>query len=268
MNEDSLVEKLVYRLIKKHVAGTTMNSAIVKVQEFNKNNMLASIVFLSGRVETKVKARYVTTTYIELIRRISRMGLKSVVQIPIGQIGGAIDEEFASGNLSEIIDAGNKYGVFIWAAINGSQKEATVAKQHKHAKGFGIAAPYGKVAELVDKWHIKAVKIIFDDKDMGELKAMADAVRLACAHASTVVLYHPPEKLVGKELQKVQKQVVMEFGLGHDRKRLRKLLERSNRISVSIPFGKDWTSYAMEIVPEGKTHFIVESLLRGEGQVA
>ncbi|HUB92407.1 MAG TPA: hypothetical protein VL945_00435, partial [Candidatus Saccharimonadales bacterium] len=126
MKEDSLVERLVYRLIKKHVAGTTMNSALERAQEFNKENVLTSIMFLSGSADSKAKARYVTTTYTELIRRISRLGLKASVHIPVSQIGGLIDNELAASNLLEIISTGNKQGVFVWAALNGNAAENSV----------------------------------------------------------------------------------------------------------------------------------------------
>lgn len=266
LKEDSLVERLVYRLIKKHVAGTTMNSAIERAQEFNKDNVLASIMFLSGNSDSKSKARYVTATYIELIRRISRMGLKASVHIPIGQIGGGVDSETAAANLLEIINTGNKYGVFIWAAFNGSAAEASVAKRFKHSKGFGVAAPHSKADEIVNKWHVKAVKLIFDGKEKEEIPKLVREVEVVAKNTRTAVFSSPPEKLVSSLMNnsKYKKSLVFEFGLAYSRSKMKKLLGKGVTASVSVPFGKDWTSYAMDIVPEGKTHFIVGNLLKEE----
>lgn len=266
MKEDSLVERLVYRLIKKHVAGTTMNSALEKAQEFDKENILTSIMFLSGSADSKTKARYVTTTYTELIRRISRLGLKASVHIPIGQIGGAIDSELAASNLLEIINTGNRYGVFVWAALNGSPSEASVAKRFKHSKGFGIAAPHQRMDEIVSRWHVKAVKVIFDGKEAESMERMMEEAELVSKNTRTAVFSSPPEKLLRNLINnsRYKKSSVLEFGLGYSRGRIKKLVGKGSRVSVSVPFGKDWTSYAMDIVPEGKTHFIVENLLKEE----
>jgi|GEM_PF-2343685 hypothetical protein len=266
LKEDSLVEKLIYRLIKKHVAGTTMNSALERAQEFNKGNILTSIMFLSGNADSRPKARYVTTTYIEIIRRIARLGLKTSVQIPIGQIGGGIDNEVAANNLLEIINAGNRYGVFVWAAFNGSDAEASVAKRFKHSKGFGIAAPHAKADEIVNRWHVKVVKMIFDGKEKEDHGKLLREAELVAKNTKTVVFYSPPEKLLSSMSgnSKYRKSVIFEFGLAYSNRKIRSLLGKGAMASVSVPFGKDWTSYAMDIVPEGKTHFIVENLLREE----
>jgi proline dehydrogenase len=269
LKEDSLVEKLVYRLIKKHVAGTTMNSAIEKAQRFNKENIHSSIMFLSGTADSKAKARYVTTTYTELIRRISRMGLKASVHIPVSQIGGLVDNELAANNLLEIINTGNRYGVFVWAAINGNVAEASVAKRFKHFKGFGIAAPHEKADELVNKWHVKAVKLIFDGKEKEGIEKLKGEVELVARGTRTAVFSFPPEKLIrALASSKYKKSLVFEFGLGYSSRKVKRLVARGGVASVNVPFGKDWTSYAMDIVPEGKTHFLIENLLReGERQV-
>ncbi len=265
LKEDSLVERLVYRLIKKHVAGTTMNSAIERAQEFNKERVLASIMFLSGVSDNKSKARYVTTTYTELIRRISRFGLKASVHVPIGQIGGAMDSEIATENLMEIINTGNKCGVFVWAAFSGDDNEASVAKRFKHAKGFGIAAPHGKAEEVVDKWHAKAVKILFDSKEKVESARALREIDHILKNTKTLILSSPPEQLL-RSLgnSKYRKSMVLEFGLGYSNRKIMKLVNSGFLASVNLPFGKDWTYYAMDIVPEGKTHFIVGNLLKEE----
>ena len=117
MKDDSFVERILYRLVKKHVSGTTMSSALEKTKELNSRNMHVSITFLSNSIATRQKAKYVTTTYLELVRQISRLGLKASIQVPLNQLGLDVDEQTASENLAEIIRTGNKCGVFVWAEI-------------------------------------------------------------------------------------------------------------------------------------------------------
>ena len=111
LKEDSLVDKVLYRIVKKHVSGTTMGSALAKAKELNQKNIHASITFLSNVPENKIKARYITSTYTELIRRIARLGLKASVQVQAGQIGYGIDESVFESNLKEILSTGNKFCV-------------------------------------------------------------------------------------------------------------------------------------------------------------
>jgi len=45
--EESFIAKIAHRLIKKHIAGNTMSSAIKKAKQLNAKGLLASITFLS-----------------------------------------------------------------------------------------------------------------------------------------------------------------------------------------------------------------------------
>lgn len=261
--EDSLVEKLVYRLIKKHIAGTTMNSALERAQRLNKENILTSIIFLSGTADSRYKARYATTTYTELIRRISRLGLKSSVHVPVGQIGGAFDKELAYENLAEIINIGNKHGVFVWGALNGSPEDIVVAQKLNGSKGFGVAASHERTREVVKEVQPKAAKIIFDGKNDEKEKELMKEVELVADNTNMAVLSSVPEKLLRSILNsKYKKLVAFEFGMGNGTGKAKKVISKGAKASVSIPFGKDWTSYATEIVPEGNMHFIVSKLLK------
>src|SRR5208337_4836274 len=119
LKEHPIVGRILYRLIKKHIAGTTMSSVIERAKELNGKKLPVSIAFLSDSAKDSTKAKYATTTYLELIRRIARMGLKASVQVPLNQIGSGVSEEVAVRNGKEILRTANKYGVFVWFELNG-----------------------------------------------------------------------------------------------------------------------------------------------------
>lgn len=268
MKEDSLVERLVYRLIKKHIAGTTMNSALDRAQEIDGHDILTSIMFLSGVADSKSKSRYTTSTYVELIRRISRLGLKSSVHIPIGQIGGGLDPELSTNNLAEIIAAGNKYGVFIWSGLNGDEyTNNAILERLSDLKGFGVAVPYENSNDVVKKWNVKAVKVMFEGKKQKSIEKNIKGIESISKEGRTTVLSSLPDNaLKGMLSSKYKKSVIFEFGLGYGEKKVRKFASKGARTCISIPFGKDWTSYAMDIVPEGNMRFIVGNLLKEDGR--
>ncbi|MEM3744359.1 MAG: hypothetical protein QW759_00780, partial [Candidatus Micrarchaeaceae archaeon] len=69
-----------------------------------------------------------------------------------------------------------------------------------------------------------------------------------------------------KNGSKYKKALSIEFPLGYSEKKVLKIArEGSARLSVYIPFGKDWIGYAMESVPEGYIRSIAGRLLRGKG---
>jgi proline dehydrogenase len=262
LKDDSFVERILYRLVKKHVSGTTMSSALEKTKELNSKNMHVSITFLSNSIATRQKAKYVTTTYLELVRQISRLGLKASIQAPLNQLGLDVDEQTAAENLSEIIKTGNKYGVFVWAEVPQGSSFST--NQFDGAKGFGIAAQSPEIGKIV-KAHkgVRAFKAIFNSTEEDvKSDALARQVANLQEKANTVML-SPPDALVRKLMNggKGKKSIIFEFRFGDRNKKLKRLAKKGARTSVYLPFGKDWQAYAMNNVPEGYMRFLAGKLL-------
>ncbi len=252
-------------MVKKHIAGTTMSAAMAKVEDLNNRKIPTSITFLSSSVDSKSRARYITITYLELIRRISRLGLKASVHIPSVQMGTAIDQEMAARNINEIIAAGNKYGVFVWLEVQDN--DLVLANGLNGARGYGFAIPeqmVKKYAALHKK--LRSAKILFDEgkevkhSEKGQIFRVLDAV---LKNSSNVVLSSPPEKIIGSfsNGSKYKGRVVLEFKLGYSYKKLSKSAKNGAKVSVNVPFGKDWVGFAMNRVPEGYMRFLASNLL-------
>ncbi|MDE1834843.1 MAG: hypothetical protein KGH64_05915, partial [Candidatus Micrarchaeota archaeon] len=120
---EPFVERILRKLVRKHIAGTTMDSALDAVRELNGESVPASITFLTGNVLDKSKAKYNATTYAELVRRIARSGIKSSIHVQLEQLGSDIDEQTAFDNVKTIADACNKYGIFLWVEPDGLNKQ-------------------------------------------------------------------------------------------------------------------------------------------------
>ncbi len=264
MKDDSFVERILYGLVKKHVSGTTMSSALEKAKELNSKNMHVSITFLSNSVANRQKAKYITTTYLELVRQISRLGLKASIQAPLNQLGLDIDEATASENLTEIIKAGNKYGVFVWAEV--PLGNTFLDNRFDESKGFGMAVQAIDMAKVA-KSHkgIKSFKAIFGNTETDKAKEMALEKRFAdiCGSSPNTVMLSPPDSLIKRILAggKNGKTVIFEFRFGDSSKKIKKLAKRGARTSIYLPFGKDWQAYAMNNVPEKYMRFLAGKLL-------
>ncbi len=262
MPDESLVEKMLHRMVKKHIAGTTMSAALSKVEELNSRKMLASVTFLSGDVENKSRARYITITYLELIRRVSRLGLTASVHIPLSQIGALIDSGAAAKNAGEIIATANRYGIFVWLEAEGP--EILFADNFKNARGYGVAFAESSVKKFVPLLKkMKSVKVIFYEGREASSALNNGGIAPVLKDSRNLVLSSPPEKLIGglSGKNKYKGSVVLEFRLGYSYKRLSKLMKKGVKVSVSVPFGKDWVNFAMNSVPEGYMRFLASNLL-------
>jgi proline dehydrogenase len=259
--ERAIAERLLYRIVKRHIAGTTMSSAIDKAKELNGKKLPVSISFLSDRTTDSTKARYATTTYLELIRRIARMGLKASIQVPLDQIGFDISDDVAAKNANDIINTGKTFGVFVWFEIHDHR--ITLPAFLQEAKGVGYAVSVDNSDEYL--WAnrgIRAVKILCTNthvKKKDEAMRVRNAVRIV---KNTVVQSASENAL--KELlngSRVKKSLIFEMELGYNSKKLSNIARRGGRVSVYVPFGKDWEHYAMSRTPERYARFIATRIL-------
>ncbi len=270
MKEDSLVEKVLYKLVKKHISGTTMSSALDKAKELNKKNVLASITFLCNDVTDKPKAKYATTTYLELIRQVARLNINANVQVPLDQLGSAISDEVVEDNMKQVLDAGNKNGVFVWFEADGASRK--VLRSIGASKGCGLAANVEEAKELIGyNVSLKALKLMFNEKEERDAKESEynymDGFMDAKSNIDNVVVLSPPEKVVKKLIKnggRGRRAVVFEFQLGYNKKLQNKAIKRGMKTSVYVPFGKDWVNYAVNNVPEGYMSFLTGRLLKGD----
>jgi proline dehydrogenase len=263
--EHAIAEKLLYRLIKRHIAGTTMDSAIAKAKELNGKRMHVSLAFLSGDALDTTKARYATTTYLELIRSISRLGLKASVQVPLGQIGYTISSGIAEKNVNEILGTANKHGVFVWLDVRNHRFELPGFLDG--AKGIGYAVDLGKAEEYmkVNKGSIRAVKALCNEvhNDRESINSAFVRLRRIATGVSSMVVQSAPDGVMRKLLNGsgAAKRTVFELQLGYKSKIANRLIRRGSSISVYVPFGKDWQQYARSTVPERYARFLAKNIL-------
>lgn len=266
MAEHAIAERLLYRIIRRHIAGTTMSSAIEKAKELNGKKLPVSISFLSGRTTDSTKARYATTTYLELIRRIARMGLKASVQIPLDQIGFDISDDVAAKNVNEIISTARRFGVFVWLEIHDHRM--TLPAFLQEAKGVGYAVSVDNSDEyLRANRGIKALKILCTDthgKKKDEAIRVGGKVKSAARMVRNAVVQSVPDAALKGLLNgsSVKKSLIFEMELGYNVKKLNRIVKRGGRASVYVPFGKDWEHYAVSRTPERYARFIATRILK------
>ena len=253
------MEKVLHKLVSKHIAGTTMSSALDTARGISDSGVSTSIMFLSGTAMEKPKAAYVTTTYIELIRRIARLGIDASVHVRLDQIGLGIEDAVAIANMEKIATMAEKSKVFIWAEAGSASKP--VIKELAAMK-IGMACGLDEAEEYLNsRKSMKHVKILLGEESKKD-KEVAKRIGGIAKRVEMPVLSSASEELLYRLVKsgRNERNLIFEFRLGYSKRHLRKAQKRKAKVSVLVPFGKDWMNYAMGNAPEGYMKFFAKRL--------
>jgi proline dehydrogenase len=261
---EPIMEKVLHRLVSKHIAGTTMSSALERAKLISDDGIGTSIMFLSGAAMEKPKAAYATTTYLELMRRIARLGIGASVHVRMEQIGLNIDDATAIANMKKINAMALKSRVFVWADAQAASRQ--VIKELASMK-MGIACSLDD-AELFSNSHnggFRRLKILIGEESRKD-KELAKRIGSLTKEMDMPVISSPSDELLYKLAKsgKNERNLILEFRLGYSKRRLRKAQKRKAKVSVLVPFGKDWVNYAMGNAPEGYMKFFAKRLFHEE----
>jgi len=246
-----------------------MGSAIERAKQFNAKGMPVSINFISQPPQDKAKANYITTTYLQLVREISRLGIDASVHLRLDQLGSAISPQEALENLNSILAVSSKYGVFVWCELSEPSREFAMLENLKETKELGLSLTNIEDGIIYSKKgrRFGSIKVSCRGKHDGEKEAKSDpmgSIEQIAGNAKSLVLLEPKESSVAKLMKKggkYRKSLIFEFQLGYAENRLGKLLKKGTPISVFVPFGKDWASYAMNNVPHKYMRVLASNLL-------
>jgi len=99
-----LLQKNLYFLARRFVAGETIESAIEAIRRLNAGGMSATLDFLGENVSERDAAVRTRDVYIEMLDAIRASGVDSNVSVKLTAIGLLVDEGFAAENLSSIVE--------------------------------------------------------------------------------------------------------------------------------------------------------------------
>jgi len=115
------------------------------------------------------------------------------------------------------------------------------------------------------------LKVLCTEKTADKKSAaeMSESVMAALKSAKSIVLQSAPDGLARPFInsREYRKSMVFEFQLGYSNKAIGNLMKKGAKASVYVPFGKDWTQYAINKVPENYARFLASSLLKEKPKV-
>ncbi|MCL5089889.1 MAG: proline dehydrogenase family protein [Candidatus Marsarchaeota archaeon] len=294
--QNTFIKGLVFRLVKKHIAGATLNSAFKTTKALENKGIPTTITFLNECDNDAIKARYNVNLYIQLIKQISRLNLKSSISIRLSQIGLKLPNNVIDKNMEELINVAKNSGIIMWIeSENGIDFNSMIEKYQNYSSIYnkiGIELPLrnSKIEEALtlleknsdSKYLLKLTTYFYGNEEKKDVKTKENP-RKEKLYKNTLELYsfyidkllnkghsifilEHDEKTVYKlaELKSsYKKNLIFELPLGYSKKWQSKFIKRKINISVYVPYGKDWVSYAINNLTEGRIRELAISLLEG-----
>ncbi|MEM0154378.1 MAG: hypothetical protein QW814_00905 [Methanothrix sp.] len=289
-NDHGLIKRLVFKLVKKHIAGSTSASVIRTVKQLNDKNISATVTFLNENATTPLKIRYNINSYIEMIKQLSRLNLEAEISLRLSQLGYLSSKEQAVNALDEIVSISDKYKKRLWIEAESSIIQNNIFDVRDRYDGtcdMGVEVPadymfkytngtipkqmlsynYVKLMTLMQQESVTASKTKEKPKkDSQESIYYKCIAKLAENNVNTIVFGHD-EKILSKIMassKSYKKHLRFEVPLGYNRKRFGMMLKSNQKVSVYVAYGKDWVPYAINKLTEGRIRDIAKAVLDGE----
>ncbi len=278
--DKEFIKKLVFRFVKKRIAGSTMNAALNLAKDANSKGISATITFLNECTGNSSKAHYNLMAYMQLAEQLSRLGINAEISVRPGQLGCGNSAQ-GEKNLAELIKASERYGKRIWIEYDPNMSLAAYVNaygKYLNEKGsVGIELPI-KSAEIAYaekrlpsysvvklSSHVPIAKQAKEQKPIPLHELYLRHIKALAEKCNSIYIAESDEKLINKiaASKEYKKALIFELPLGYNKKWQKKLLSKGIKMAIYAPYGKDWVPYAINRLTEGRIRDIAISLLDG-----
>ena len=287
VEEHRLIKNIVFRLVRRHIAGSTMNSALNAVRYLNGKGMRTTLTFLNEHVSDPIKARYNANTYVQMIRQISRLHLDSSVSVRLSQIGYTLGNGSADRFLDDILDAAKAGSPTVWleGGLGVTNDELMSVYNDRRARhpNLGVEIPisyYSKMDGITRSIRPNSMIRVTSHAYMAESahgsgrgaqKGVFDrymsTIRMLLKKSQKICIHEPDEKLMARIASGSnghKKDLIFGVPFGYNSRRMQKLMKMKVNLDVYVPYGKDWSTYAVYGLAGNRLRGIAATMLNGE----
>jgi proline dehydrogenase len=285
-NTPFLLEKLLFKLSKKWIAGYNIDDALSYAINANERGLKCIINYLG---EDLKKPEIVKNTVIEYSKLINTMRSKNVlgsVSIKPTQIGLSIDFNYCLNNLLEIISIAKKNNIFIWidmesfetvkptlsiyqklfeenneigivlqSYLKRSYSDLTILLKYdanirlvKGAYHENEENAYQRKSEI-DNNYLEMVKLFLQNKNIRQNQIFAIATHDSNIIESSLNLFSLSEL--------TKEHLHFQFLKGIREKLKMSLLDRGFTVDEYIPYGENWLPYSLRRLKEKKSNILL-----------
>lgn len=286
LNARPQLQRRLFFLAKRFVAGEGIGDAIAAVQRTNARGMSATLDFLGEDVINEGDASQNSQVYCDLITRLHATGVDANVSVKLSAVGLAISEDLAFENLSRIIALARPMGMFVRLDMEGSKTvDATyrildrARAQYEHVgpvvQAYLKRAP-SDVRRCIDRRvRVRLCKGAYKEppdlaiqpmplirRQFLELaeRLLTDGVYPGIATHDHALIAAVKAFAVHKEIGPDRFEFQMLYGIRPETQST--IVREGYRLRVYIPFGTHWAGYFYRRITERKENalFVVSSL--------
>jgi proline dehydrogenase len=140
--EPLLLEKLLFRLSKKWIAGYNMEDVLNYALNANERGLKCIINYLGEDLKNKDIVNKTVIEYKNLVKKMKERGIEGSISIKPTQIGLSLNMNFCLDQLLEITSIAKKNNIFIWIDMESFKNiESTLTiyqKVRKETNQIGI----------------------------------------------------------------------------------------------------------------------------------
>ncbi len=285
--EHRLIKNIVFRLVRNHIAGLTMNSALDTVKAINSKGLGATVTFLNEHVYEPTKARYNANTYVQAVKQMSRLNLNSSISVRLSQIGYSLGNGVFEKGLYDILEAANASSTYVWlesgTGVSNDDLIGVYRMQKEQYPNIGMEIPISyynefdgivKTLKPSDSIRLTSHSYIAETKKSDEksvekntLKRYVSSINILLHKSAKVRVQDSNEKLIARiasNTKEYRKKVAFEIPLGYNKKKVNKLIKSKVNIDVYVPYGKDWAPYAIYRLAGKRLRSMALAVLNGE----
>jgi len=281
---------LAQRLASRFVAGETVESALVALQQLNAAGLTATVDFLGESVRSAAHARAARDVYLETLDRIHATRVESHVSVKLTQMGLDLDEHVCAEYVRAIAARAKDQGSFLRIDMEGSaytDRTLSLFARRLHPEfgdGVGVVLQsylrrtagdleamlaLGARIRLCKGAYQEPPDVAFPRKRDVDRNYVACMERLlergnypAIATHDERIIAHAKEWTGRRGIPPTRYEFQMLYGVRRDLQR--RLRAEGYKVRVYVPFGEQWYPYLMRRLAERPANvaFVLGSVVR------
>ena len=275
------------RMVRRFVAGETLDEAIVAARACNQAYRLVSLDYLGEHVTTEAEAQRARDAYLTIFDRIAQEKIDANVSCKLTLLGLDVSVEFCEGLVYSIVERATAQGNFLRVDMEGSvytQRTIELVKRVRArcpAVGVVIQAylyrgeqdvrdllAYGCRIRLCKGAYKELRQVAYPrkrDVDANYVRLMQLLLASGIYHG---IATHDPHMIAetirfaaARRVPKDQFEFQMLYGIRTDLQRA--LVRDGYRLRTYIPYGQEWFPYLMRRIAERPANlaFLIRQLL-------
>lgn len=113
--------RVARRLVRRFIAGDTLEQALDSVRELNKNGFSVALDQLGENTQTRDEACVSTNDYTTIVNAIAETGVDANISVKLTQLGLDFDTGFCLDNLYQVLEAAKTRNTFVCVDMESSE---------------------------------------------------------------------------------------------------------------------------------------------------